>query len=148
MIYIINYDKKEAEKIKEILIEDSVEFNMGNNEVDALKSDKIILPDTKTPQKALKKLHLFNLFSALRICEKPILGIGGGFALMCMEFNGQNALGFINCRVEESPEGFETINIENNQKITAVEIIRNRYWGVPCPTQNETKKILEKFVSL
>ena len=36
-----------------------------------------------TIKKALKRLHLLNLFSMLRMVQKPVLGIANGFSLMC-----------------------------------------------------------------
>ncbi len=52
-------------------------------ESEILAADRIILPDCSDIKKALKRLHLLNLFSMLRMIQKPVLGIANGFSLMC-----------------------------------------------------------------
>ena len=52
-------------------------------ESEILAADKIILPDCHDLKKAIKRLHLLNLFSMLRMIKKPVLGIGNGCSIMC-----------------------------------------------------------------
>ncbi|MCH9028725.1 MAG: hypothetical protein IH819_03735 [Bacteroidetes bacterium] len=82
MITIIDYGKTNSNEITESLKKLSAEFVISNKETDILKADKLILPDSKDISSSIKKLHLLNLFSLLRIIKKPILGIGTGMHLM------------------------------------------------------------------
>lgn len=58
------------------------DFIVSNNEVDICRSDKIIFAGCGSASVAMKKIHLLNLFSVLRIVKKPMLGIGLGMQLM------------------------------------------------------------------
>lgn len=82
MITIIDYGKTNSNEIAESLEKLSVEFVISNKESDILQASKLILPDSKDISSSIKKLHLLNLFSILRIVNKPILGIGTGMHLM------------------------------------------------------------------
>jgi glutamine amidotransferase len=82
MITIIDYGKTNSDEIAESLAKLSVNYNMSNRESDILKADKLIIPDSEDITSSIKKLHLLNLFSILRIVNKPILGIGTGMHLM------------------------------------------------------------------
>ena len=90
MITIIDYGKTNSNEIAESLEKLSVEFVISNKESDILKANKLILPDSKDISTSIKKLHLLNLFSILRIVEKPILGIGTGMHLMTKSFKDNN----------------------------------------------------------
>ena len=82
MITIIDYGKTNSNEIAESLAKLSVEFVISNKESDILQATKLILPDSEDISSSIKKLHLLNLFSILRIVNKPILGIGTGMHLM------------------------------------------------------------------
>jgi len=47
-----------------------------------LRADKVVLPNTGSISSAVKQLHLLNLFTVLRLCNKPMLGISIGMHLM------------------------------------------------------------------
>lgn len=106
MITIIDYGKTNSNGIAESLEKLSVEFVVSNKETDILKANKLILPDSKDISSSIKKLHLLNLFSVLRIVDKPILGIGTGMHLMTKSFKDINAacLGCfpVECKTEET----------------------------------------------
>jgi len=91
MITIIDYGKTNSNEIAESLEKLSVEFVISNKESDILQANKLILPDSKDISSSIKKLHLLNLFSILRIVEKPILGMGTGMHLMTKLFKDINA---------------------------------------------------------
>ena len=91
MITIIDYGKTNSNEITESLKKLSAEFVISNKETDILKAEKLILPDSKDISSSLKKLHLLNLFSLLRIIKKPILGIGTGMHLMTKSYKDLNA---------------------------------------------------------
>ena len=105
MITIIDYGKTNSNEIAESLEKLSVEFVISNKESDILQANKLILPDSTYISSSIKKLHLLNLFSILRIVEKPILGIGTGMHLMTKSFKDINAdcLGCfpVECKTED-----------------------------------------------
>ncbi len=149
MIYIIDYDKEGAENAARMVAQFSDDVKIGKNEMEIVGAEKVILPDTSFPKKALKKLHLFNLYSALRIYKKPILGIGAGFALMCNEFNEQNALGFFNCKAKGNDSDYEVFDLDNNQKIVEQKLTVSNYWGIPSLSDEESvRQIVKEFVEL
>ena len=91
MITIIDYGKTNSNEIAESLEKLSVEFVISNKESDILQASKLILPDSKDISSSIKKLHLLNLFSILRLVNKPILGIGTGMHLMTKSLKDNNA---------------------------------------------------------
>ncbi len=91
MITIIDYGKTNSNEIAESLKKLSAEFVISNKEIDILKADKLILPDCEDISSSIKKLHLLNLFSLLRIIKTPILGIGTGMHLMTNSIKDINA---------------------------------------------------------
>jgi glutamine amidotransferase len=108
MITIIDYGKTNSNEIAESLAKLSVEYVISNKESDILQANKLILPDSKDISSSIKKLHLLNLFSILRIVEKPILGIGTGMHLMTKSFKDNNdaCLGCfpVECKTEETQQ--------------------------------------------
>jgi len=121
MITIIDYGKTNSNGIAESLEKLSVEFVVSNKETDILKANKLILPDSKDISSSIKKLHLLNLFSVLRIVDKPILGIGTGMHLMTKSFKDINAacLGCfpVECKTEESQKNV----FAHEQSITIIK---------------------------
>jgi imidazoleglycerol phosphate synthase glutamine amidotransferase subunit HisH len=147
MIYIIGYDKTGAKEAYDLFSKFNVEIKIGKNEVDALNSDKIVLPDTKHPVKALRKLHLYNLYSALRIYKKPILGMGNGFALMCVHFNNRDALGFFKCNTIADENEIKIVNIDNNLLFDKKLIADGNYAGVISNISSpEAENFIKDFV--
>ena len=108
MITIIDYGKTNSNEIAESLKKLSAEFVISNKETDILKTDKLILPDCEDISSSIKKLHLLNLFSLLRLIKKPILGIGTGMHLMTNSIKDINAacLGCfpVECKTEETQQ--------------------------------------------
>ena len=108
MIIIIDYGKTNSNEIAESLKKLSAEFLISNKETDILKADKLILPDCEDISSSIKKLHLLNLFSLLRIIKTPILGIGTGMHLMTKSYKNLNAacLGCfpVECKTEETQQ--------------------------------------------
>ena len=105
MITIIDYGNTNSNEIAESLENLSVDFVISNSESDILQATKLILPDSTDISSSIRKLHLLNLFSILRIIKKPILGIGTGMHLMTKSFKDINAtcLGCfpVECKTEE-----------------------------------------------
>jgi glutamine amidotransferase len=98
MIAIINYDLRQSEILASFLIEIGVPNCISINETEILNAQGIILPNCSELKNVLKQLHLKNLFSALRICKKPVLGIGNGMIMMCENTVPDNlkGMGFFN----------------------------------------------------
>ena len=91
MITIIDYGKTNSNEIAELLEKLSVDFVISNSESNILQATKLILPDSTDISSSIKKLHLLNLFSILRIIKNPILGLGTGMHLMTKSFKDINA---------------------------------------------------------
>jgi glutamine amidotransferase len=82
MLTIIDYKLGSVNKVAEALNAAGIKFRITRNENDIIGSDKIILPGVEEAFSAVKKLHLLNLFTVLRIVKKPVLGIGLGMQLL------------------------------------------------------------------
>ena len=82
MITIVDYEDSNAIEIWNCLKQLTGDFVVSSNEIDICRADKIIFPGKGTASHAMKRIHLLNLFSVLRIVRKPILGIGLGMQLM------------------------------------------------------------------
>jgi glutamine amidotransferase len=91
MLTIIDYRNTNAKEVESSLSELTSDIVVSCREADILKSDKLIIPDSKDILSSIKKLHLLNLFSILRMIKKPILGIGTGMHLMTKSFKDNNA---------------------------------------------------------
>jgi glutamine amidotransferase len=93
MISIINYGVSDVEIIAKALDALKYEFIITNKEYDILKSDKIILPGERDMSYAVKQLHKNNLFTMLRVCKKPILGINTGMQVFADHLKDKNING-------------------------------------------------------
>lgn len=82
MLTIIDYGINDIPVIASAVSEITTDFKITRNEVDIMKSDKVILPGSKELHSSIKQLHLLNLYSLLRICKRPVLGICVGMLLM------------------------------------------------------------------
>ena len=82
MITIVDYGNPNCGEVAEFLKQITSDFNISNSEVDICLADKIIFPGTGNAKTALRQLHLLNLFTVMRIVDKPMLGIGFGMQLM------------------------------------------------------------------
>ncbi len=82
MIAVINYINENIEDLTKPLDELGKDYKITSSESDVLRSDKVIFPGYGEASKAIGKLHLTNLFSFLRMCKKPMLGVCLGMQLM------------------------------------------------------------------
>ncbi len=121
MITIIDYKKTNAKEIETFLSEVTSDIIISCNEADILKADKLIIPDSTDISSSIKKLHLLNLFSILRMIKKPILGIGTGMHMMTKSFKDINAacLGCfpVECKTGEIQQNM----IEHEQSIKLIK---------------------------
>lgn len=84
MITIVDFGDINSKEVAEALKIITDDFVVSSNEVDICRADKIIFPGAGSAKDVMKKIHLLNLFSVLRIIiDKPMLGIGLGMQIMC-----------------------------------------------------------------
>lgn len=107
MVAVLDLEKEYSSSITGMLAGLGVEYKLTQNESDINKADKIIIPNITELNTSIRKLHLSNLFTLLRVVKKPVLGIGMGLNLLCENFEGTVCLGLI-------PDSLE----KNNDKIT------------------------------
>ncbi len=105
MIAVIDYGTASSELITLMGSTAGTNYKVTINEYDILKSDGIILPNIADPISAAKRLKIMNLFSQLRLMNKPVLGLGSGFLLMCeyMKTNTDGLGYFPYCFSEADP---------------------------------------------
>jgi glutamine amidotransferase len=82
MIAVINYINENIENLTNSLDKLGKEYRVTSSEREILSSDKVIFPGSGMASKAIGKLHMTNLFSFLRMCKKPMLGVCLGMQLM------------------------------------------------------------------
>ncbi len=82
MIALIDYGAGNVASVANTLKELKHDFVITQNESEIIRANKIIFPGVGEASFAIKKLHLLNLFSVLRMCIKPMLGICLGLQLM------------------------------------------------------------------
>jgi imidazole glycerol-phosphate synthase subunit HisH len=123
MLTIIDYNLGSIDKIVDALTLSGLKFNVTKNENDIIGSERIILPGTEEALLAVKKLHLLNLFTVLRIIKKPVLGIGLGMQLLS-EFSREGnvaCLGKFSGTVEQFDETISKVPYSGNYKISMVK---------------------------
>ncbi len=138
MISILDLDHQHSVELADKLKSITNQFNITLTEYELMKSDKIIISFSGSIQKAIKKIHLMNLFSALRmISDKPVLGINSGMYLMCESVGEIACLGIIpeaitkteNQIIKETNSNFtEIIKIENDPLLNNIENICDFYF--------------------
>jgi glutamine amidotransferase len=120
MITLVDYGDACIPEIKASLEKITDDFIISKNEIDICRSDKIIFAGCGNATEAMKKIHLLNLFSVLRIVKKPMLGIGLGMQLMtdyskegnfsCLGFFSGFAVKFDESILESTYKGLQKIN--------------------------------------
>jgi len=82
MIIIIDLGKENTASIQQALDELSIEYKVTSSEYEICRANNVILCGYGEASAGLKKLHLMNLFTVMRIIKRPLLGIGLGMQLM------------------------------------------------------------------
>ncbi|MCF6268843.1 MAG: imidazole glycerol phosphate synthase subunit HisH [Melioribacteraceae bacterium] len=122
MIGIIDYGINNTSELTEILSLLNIDFIKTRNEKDIIHCDKIIISDASNLSKAVKRIHLFNLFSLLRFLKKPTLGISLGMGLLCHKSNdGISCLGLIESDIINNTLTEAIIRIPGMRKIEIVK---------------------------
>ncbi|MBI5661793.1 MAG: imidazole glycerol phosphate synthase subunit HisH [Ignavibacterium album] len=84
MITIVDFGDINSREVAEALKKITDDYVVSSNEATICRADKIIFPGADSAKNVIKKIHLLNFFSVLRIIiDKPILGIGLGMQIMC-----------------------------------------------------------------
>lgn len=86
MIAVVDYGVPGFENIAGALETLKCDYILTNKEYDILKSDKVILSGEGDISFTIKQLHKSNLFTMLRVCRKPILGINTGMQIFADNF--------------------------------------------------------------
>ena len=121
MITIVNYENSNSQEVAEFLKQLTEDYIIADNEIDICRADKIIFPGKGDAVSAMKKLHLLNLFTVLRIIKKPMMGIGLGMQLMadysmegnisCLGIFPGTAVKFENGATETINEGMHPVKL-------------------------------------
>ena len=124
MIAVIKYIDENIESLPGSLDELGIDYKITSSESEILNSDKVIFPGFGIASKVISKLHMTNLFSFLKMCKKPLLGIGLGMQLMAeLSTEGGNipCLGIFPLEVEK----FDNENMKAPFKgLNEIEVIK------------------------
>ena len=123
MLTIINYNLGSVDKVTDAYTELGIKFKIAKNENDIIGFQKIVLSGTEEALSVIKKLHLLNLFTVLRIVKKPVLGIGLGMQLLS-EFSREGdvaCLGKFSGTVEKFDSTISKVPFSGNNKIRIVK---------------------------
>lgn len=82
MIAIIDLGKENTAGIQKALDQLPIEYKVTSSEYEICRAKCVILCGYGEASAGLKKLHLMNLFTVMRIIKRPLLGIGLGMQLM------------------------------------------------------------------
>jgi len=93
MIAIIDYGAGNVASVANAVESLSHDYKITCNEIDLLKSDKIIFPGVGEASSAMRQLQKLNLYSMLKMCRKPLLGICLGMQLMAKYSKEGNVMG-------------------------------------------------------
>lgn len=82
MIAVIDYGAGNVQSVLNALDDLKVQYKVSNKEPEIYHADKIIFPGVGEASFAMRKLHLNNLVTMLRVTKKPLLGICLGMQLL------------------------------------------------------------------
>ncbi len=129
MIALIDYGAGNVASVANALTELKHDFVITKNETEIIRAEKIIFPGVGEASFAMRKLHLLNLFSVLRMCVKPMLGICLGLQLMvekseegnvaCLGVFPGTAKKFDDTKVKVPHMGWNEIEIIKESKLFA-----------------------------
>lgn len=91
MIAVIDYGSGNIQSVSNALNDIGAEYVITCREKEMCDADKIIFPGVGEASYAVKRLHMLNLFTMLRVVKKPLLGICLGMHLLCEKSAEGNA---------------------------------------------------------
>lgn len=83
MIAVIDYGSGNIKSVTNALNDLQCKYIVTNHEKEICDAEKIIFPGVGEASYAVKRLHMLNLFTMLRVVNKPMLGICLGMQLLC-----------------------------------------------------------------
>ena len=127
MITIVDYEDSNVIELGECINQITTDFVVSQSEIDICRADKIIFPGNGNASHAMKRIHLLNLFSVMRIIRKPILGIGLGMQLMtdyslegnisCLGIFPGTAQKFENGKLNTTNDGMKSVSIKKGSSL-------------------------------
>ena len=144
MIGIIDYGLSETCRAPSVLEALKIKYILSNDESALLNCNRIILPDTNDISKAIRNLHLSNVFTFLKVYRKPVLAISSGIKVLCLKEseNGRSCLGVYPFIPQDLPiyasEQILTVKLEKDKSkiLTSLpeesEFHFNRVYNFPC----------------
>lgn len=122
MISILDLEHSHSLELADFLKSITNDFKITNAESDLLKSSKIIISFSGSIQKAMRKIHIMNLFSALRmIPDLHVLGINSGMHLMCETADNISCLAMFPGSIVETHNLFNDYLVGNFSEISIIE---------------------------
>jgi imidazole glycerol-phosphate synthase subunit HisH len=103
MLIVIDYNVSKTSKLQSALNDLDIEFKVSDNEYEICKADKLILPGDGIASEGIRKIHLLNLFTILRVIKNPLLGIGLGMEILS-EYSPEgnvSCLGILSGKVQQ-----------------------------------------------
>jgi imidazole glycerol-phosphate synthase subunit HisH len=135
MIAIIDYGINKTTELTDALSYLNTEYKITHDEREIINCDKVIISDASNLSKAIKRIHLFNLYSLLRFLKKPTLGISLGMDLLCNKSTeGISCLGLIESEVIHDSISDAVIRLPGMQKVVITK--ENKlFTNIPNGTQ-------------
>lgn len=160
MIALVDYGHEKIELLADALKSLGVDYRVTRSESEIIGSDRVIFPGYGEASGAIKKLHLTNLYSVLRICKKPMLGVCLGMQLMAeMSTEGGSipCLGFFPVTAEKFSDenmkvpflGWSDVEVLKESKLfTGLNKIEKLYFGNSyyLPVNEFTASVSENVV--
>ncbi|MBI2418480.1 MAG: hypothetical protein HYV28_11400 [Ignavibacteriales bacterium] len=82
MITILDIDRNSSAQAGEFLTSMEIPCKISKQEFDLCKSTHVIIPPTQDINTLMRKMHMYNLHSMLRMIKKPLLVIGSSLPVM------------------------------------------------------------------
>lgn len=127
MIAVIDYGAGNIQSVLNALDDIKIDYKVTSREVDILNAEKVILPGVGEASFAMRKLHMNNLVTMLRVIKKPMLGICLGMQLLCEKSDEGNTccLGIIPATCKKFDEtkvkvphmGWNKVSIDKENKL-------------------------------
>jgi imidazole glycerol-phosphate synthase subunit HisH len=137
MIGMIDYGAGNIASVINVLNDLNCEFIVTDKESDLQKCEKIIFPGVGEASFVVRRLHMSNLFTMLRILKKPLLGICLGMQLLCEKSKEGNVCGlailpvsseiFNKSKVKVPHMGWNSVHINGESKLFT-GIKENKYF--------------------
>lgn len=122
MISILDIDHQHSLELADSLKLITQDYKITSSESELMKSSKIIISFSGNISRAIRKIHMLNLFSALRmISDKPVLGINSGMHLLCENVGNLSCLGLISGLIVKTDDLSENKIIGNKSEIVKLK---------------------------